>query len=773
MISEFIFYSENGSKEEKNTYIEHKIHIRELLNDNFNREVLASTLMELRRDVSGQALKQLIDLYKNLGLHLDAYKKLESWRWEMVSKGILELSHMQVTESYQYIVRFINDKRSVIRKQAEIATITLKNEGISYFMDTTKYKISEWQQLSLLEILRNNKDFKPPQFKTWLTSKNKHVVLFALRLIKHYNQNDARASLIELLKHRNDQIKLEAIECLKIFNVVEAKYMLKKVFWRCSTEVKISILGAISLLGDQGDIVFLRKIERKKLDFTVKSKALSAINTIVPETIMPTEGIENVTNNEMPDDIIEKKEIEEFNDESPIEHREETLKEIFHEELNIPDSGDESESKIPSEKEVHIEVGQENLDFLPIVVSESEENILYNAIGSDAIKDEIELKNKEEIEGFESSMFDLSETTLDFLPIVVSNEPKEEKQEDNTDFDIVNNEINTTIMDREEKESVNPEFEFTVQDLTFLPIVVQEELKNIIDNDEVKFPKPDEEVENDFNETIIEEGKTVIEEILENNLANEQSMNKELIDEEDNVFIDWPISQEFQQDNVNQAPKEDIESILSLIPKPYEFDNETAVLIRLLSDIEELGDHREIPFLLDLLLEESRPLIQERIQNVVYTIERRIDPKVKSVRHSIFEELFHSCDTESKLILLDEIVAVGDNKEISFLTGLLKDPNIEISAKAESTLAQLKERLSEKTLKEMDVETNVLSDSHENSLVNEDDDLLIFTDEFALIGPGGNAIKNMSQSFLNKNQNFGLLFQLRSIPNRLLEKLNG
>ncbi|MDV7138857.1 hypothetical protein R3X28_08215 [Maribacter sp. TH_r10] len=773
MISEFIFYSENGSKEEKNTYIEHKIHIRELLNDNFNREVLASTLMELRRDVSGQALKQLIDLYKNLGLHLDAYKKLESWRWEMVSKGILELSHMQVTESYQYIVRFINDKRSVIRKQAEIATITLKNEGISYFMDTTKYKISEWQQLSLLEILRNNKDFKPPQFKTWLTSKNKHVVLFALRLIKHYNQNDARASLIELLKHRNDQIKLEAIECLKIFNVVEAKDMLKKVFWRCSTEVKISILGAISLLGDQGDIVFLRKIERKKLDFTVKSKALSAINTIVPETIMPTEGIENVTNNEMPDDIIEKKEIEEFNDESPIEHREETSKEIFQEELNIPDSGYESESKIPSEKEVHIEVGQENLDFLPIVVSASEENILYNAIGSDAFKDEIELKNKEEIEGFESSMFDLSETALDFLPIVVSNEPKEEKQEDNTDFDIVNNEINTTIMDREEKESDNPEFEFTVQDLTFLPIVVEEELKNIIDNDEVKFPKPEEEVENDFNETIIEEGKTVIEEILENNLANEQSMNKELIDEEDNVFIDWPISQEFQQDNVNQAPKEDIESILSLIPKPYEFDNETAVLIRLLSDIEELGDHREIPFLLDLLLEESRPLIQERIQNVVYTIERRIDPKVKSVRHSIFEELFHSCDTESKLILLDEIVAVGDNKEISFLTGLLKDPNIEISAKAESTLAQLKERLSEKTLKEMDVETNVLSDSHENSLVNEDDDLLIFTDEFALIGPGGNAIKNMSQSFLNKNQNFGLLFQLRSIPNRLLEKLNG
>jgi hypothetical protein len=38
---------------------------------------------------------------------------------------------------------------------------------------------------------------------------------------------------------------------------------------------------------------------------------------------------------------------------------------------------------------------------------------------------------------------------------------------------------------------------------------------------------------------------------------------------------------------------------------------------------------------------------------------------------SIFQELFRTCDTESKLILLDEILAVGDEKEVHFLKTLI------------------------------------------------------------------------------------------------------
>ncbi|MDO6782355.1 hypothetical protein, partial [Marinovum sp. 1_MG-2023] len=85
---------------------------------------------------------------------------------------------------YEQITRFVNGSRGVIRKQSVIAIVSLKDEGINYFLDTTQHKISEWQQLKLLEILQNKKNYNPPRFKNWLFSKNTDTVLFALRLVK-------------------------------------------------------------------------------------------------------------------------------------------------------------------------------------------------------------------------------------------------------------------------------------------------------------------------------------------------------------------------------------------------------------------------------------------------------------------------------------------------------------------------------------------------------------------------------------------------------------
>ncbi|HZJ20654.1 MAG TPA: HEAT repeat domain-containing protein, partial [Pricia sp.] len=299
MISEFLFYEDDADKTEKSNYIGLKIEIRDLLREDFNRKILVQILLDLRKDVSGDTQKRLFKLYQDLGLEKDAFKKLESWRWEVVSKGILELTLMQVEEAYPFIVKFINHRRGTIRKQAEIATVTLRPRGISYFLDTTKYRISEWQQLKLLDVVRNKEDFEPPRFKAWLTSTNTQVVLFALRLIKYYNQyynqNDANASLIELIKHKDRQVKQQAIDCLKEFHVIQALPTLKGVFPKCSVDTKLGILGAIAELGNTTDIEFLETVSQREGNFSVKSKAVGAINTIAPESIMPTENIEHIT----------------------------------------------------------------------------------------------------------------------------------------------------------------------------------------------------------------------------------------------------------------------------------------------------------------------------------------------------------------------------------------------------------------------------------------------------------------------------------------------
>ncbi|MEP3209936.1 MAG: hypothetical protein ABJN95_12135 [Maribacter sp.] len=319
MVSEFLFYDDEASKDEKSNYVNLKIEIRQLLKDDFNRKILSEVLLDLRKDLAGDTQKRLFKLYQDLGLHNDAFEQLKSWRWERVSKAIRDLTQMQVAEAYTFATKFINDKRPTIRKQAEIAVVTLKPEGINYFLDTTKYKISEWQQLKLLDVLRNEEDYQPPRFKAWLTSTNRHVVLFALRLIKFYNQNDADAALIELVKHKNSQIKAEAIGCITEFYIVAALPTLKLVFWKSSTDIKIAILGAIGSLGKESDIEFLQLIEKKEANFSVRSKAHSSINAIMPDSIMPSKGLMKSTNYSIPDDIVLKDEDEDIAEEKITE----------------------------------------------------------------------------------------------------------------------------------------------------------------------------------------------------------------------------------------------------------------------------------------------------------------------------------------------------------------------------------------------------------------------------------------------------------------------
>ncbi|ADV51370.1 hypothetical protein Celal_4128 [Cellulophaga algicola DSM 14237] len=293
LVSEFLFYQEQeGSKDEKKSYIQKKVAIRELIKDPENEKVLTEILLDLKKDVSGDTRKQLFKLYKDLNLEIRAFEKLKSWKWQKISQAMFELTQMQVAESYSFISGFINDKRSVIRKQAEISSVTLDSKGISYFLDTTVYQISEWQQLKILEVLSNYEDFKPPRFYKWLTSKNKHVVLFSLRLIKHYDQDDSRGSIIALIRHRNSNIKLEAIHCIKQFYMEEAKPTLKAAFWHNKTNIKLAILDTLAEFGDKEEILFLLDVANKETNFTVKSKALSAINAIQPEYIIPTEDIE-------------------------------------------------------------------------------------------------------------------------------------------------------------------------------------------------------------------------------------------------------------------------------------------------------------------------------------------------------------------------------------------------------------------------------------------------------------------------------------------------
>ena len=579
MISEFLFFEEHATKIEHQEYVNLKIEIRELIKEDFNRKVLTGILLDLQKDVSGITKKRVFKLYYELGLQEDAYAKLNSWRWEVVSQGILELTQMQVTEAYGFITKFINDKRGIIRKQAEIATVTLKHEGINYFLDTTNYKISEWQQLKLLDVIRNLESFQPPKFKAWLTSNNKYVVLFALRLIKYYKQNDAYSSIIELVKHSNDQIKAEAIGCIREFNILDARDTLKLVFYKCSTDNKILILDTLAIFGQKEDISFLQIIQNKETNFSVKSKALSAINTIYPESIMPTEGIENILNYQIPEAIFTNPE------------------EITGQ--NVPSENKSLADESPAGTDECIEV-----------------LLNFNLNASQTIEDHTTLE-REEIE------FKL-EVDLDGT-------------------------------------------EALADSLNRLPVAYEE----------VLFKTP----------------FLFSDEVAPTDSINSETENKVHGNLSGLTSIDGTL------DTIFNIPSPCFIHDPSITASIEEFIDKQLSIVELLEAIDEFGDKREIPLLEELRDNEEMEAFKTQILGLIERFSNKntslgkLTNENSSELYSVFEEFFRKYDTDSKLLLLEEIPFVGDEKELYFLSKLIYDPDLGIRECAKRVHQELKKRL--------------------------------------------------------------------------------
>jgi len=624
IISNFLFYETDATKEENYEYIKLKIEIRDLLKIQFNRLVLTEILLDLQKDLSGDSRNRIFKLYQNLELHLDAFKKLRNWRWEIVSKGILELTQMRVLAAYGFIKKFINDKRGVVRKQAQIATVTLKHEGISYFLDTTRYGISEWQQLKLLDVLRNFEDFTPPRFKAWLTSKNRDVVLFALRLIKHYNQNDANKSLIELVKHKNDQIKSEAIQCIKDFGVFEAVATLKSVFRNCRVDIKLQILDTISSLGKEEDIEFLQTLVSKESNFLVKSKAISTINTIAPETYVPTEGIDkNITTKSF---------------ETNVEDNSTQLSEVMNNnELNKDDSLPASDHK------------EDSIDMQDHLDPELEDEIIFDLCFMEELEDILTEFNESEDQ-------EVNYLPLDFLPMVSEVEELKSTVDPQTteNSNVESKEILEEESFKVELEAILDKIKAHDQDvvtedekdseLEFLPLVVESN------------------VEEDSEDLIV----TTDEDILAMEVKEEEVIKEQRISNLYNKFLE-----------VDWLPKQELENSETIAQKSIDW-------MAFVNESEGTG----------IMTQTSASNTSTWDENYTGDEDKDDNPIPDFYGFSIFQELFRTCDVESKLILLDEILAVGDEKEVNFLKTLKDDSDKKVRAKSEIILKELQALLS-------------------------------------------------------------------------------
>ncbi|NNF18827.1 MAG: HEAT repeat domain-containing protein, partial [Flavobacteriaceae bacterium] len=367
-------------------------------------------------------------------------------------------------------------------------------------------------------------------------------------------------AILRLLHHKNDQIKLEALECVKEFCVLESLEILKKIYPENKAEIKRTILDTIGFLGSETEIPFLERVIHQEKDFMVKSKAISSLNEIKPDSILPEEvlakpGKEELTFDPQQEDQGAQVDTQE-NEPVPVV----------------------TETQSPEAASLEEEVLTEAVPGIP----PAEEMPVATAIE--------ELENEENI----SAPSEKGLSIPDELPI---------EEEDLEIFDLCLHEsLEELILEAREYEgTLSPR---GVLSLDFLPLV--------------------------------------------NEPQAEEPFDSELSEDECEAIMHMETVYEILEAGDDEIPEEEQEDIpLDSLLHPHG--------IALKTD----DDHTS--------LEDTEAILAE---NNIPELEIDFSPE-PAFHHSIFSDLFLRCDKDTKLMLLDEILAVGDEKELEFLDFLL------------------------------------------------------------------------------------------------------
>lgn len=253
--------------------------LKKNISDPFKRSIIVSTLLKLSNEISGEMSGSIQKLYFQTGLVKYSFSKLENKKWDIVVKGIQELTQFHIKEAYNKIIIYVNHPKREVRKEMQLFMVNLFYfEGLN-FLNNLKTPLSEWDQIQILEVLQKLDDQQISDIRPWLKSSNDFVVLFALKLAKIYNQFEVKEELLALLQHKNIKIRIDLIDVLSHLNVLESKKYLKDNFNNLSLEEQFEIFKMIENSYDNDDESFILEHLFHE-NFEIKLSALKTLKAL-------------------------------------------------------------------------------------------------------------------------------------------------------------------------------------------------------------------------------------------------------------------------------------------------------------------------------------------------------------------------------------------------------------------------------------------------------------------------------------------------------------
>ena len=242
------------------------------------RQVLIDILIRYRKNFRGEVGDLLRKLYIDMDLVEDSFKKLRKYKWETKIKAIVELTQMDIPISDSTLLPLTNSTNPTLRAVSRNAYIQLSKNDPFKFFDIATEPLLPWDQLEMFKIITTTKDIAIPNFSRWVSySTNKSIVSFCLKLIAHYDQQNAIPAVIDLLTTKDHFFRANAINCLGKLSAEMSEETLVRIYNSQPVNCQIEILKALGRIGSGNYLEFLKHEFLYSTNFDIQMNAARSI----------------------------------------------------------------------------------------------------------------------------------------------------------------------------------------------------------------------------------------------------------------------------------------------------------------------------------------------------------------------------------------------------------------------------------------------------------------------------------------------------------------
>ena len=250
-----------------------------IASDRFRRQVLIDQIIDVSVNLKGDSEEKLSNLYNQLGLRKDSIRKAYSRKWHFKVKGFRELAFMNIRDANEEIYKALNSVNEILRMEAQIALVRLSGENPFMFLSHLKRPFSIYEQITLHELLVQH-NLPVPAFREWLDSPNPTVIMFALRMVREFKQQDAEEEVTKVLSHQESRVKHLAIEVAGDLNMRSSLEMMKKMYKNEDYNNCTEILRSLAKMPEPSMLGFLKLVLDKEDDVQLQIEATRAIENM-------------------------------------------------------------------------------------------------------------------------------------------------------------------------------------------------------------------------------------------------------------------------------------------------------------------------------------------------------------------------------------------------------------------------------------------------------------------------------------------------------------